>query len=271
MYVTGNAKSQDSEEIVKLVDYFKQNRKAILDNADMSVMNELYNDPNKKVIAQEMRQRQAAWAEVGLALLEGVVEGVAEYQVQEAQRLQLEAAQRKAQLQEEYNRSMEIAMQNRAKQAAQLNAMQNSSYTTTSSTPLYSSANQAQRSSSNMQTSDINNYMATQMSNNAYGTQATQEAMNQQRQNNYSNSANGGYGGQVIQAVMSNGRAIKIQVRSGRVVAYSTGMQGTTQNWASTEGAILRTTGVGNRLEAEYSYKTSFFMGNSNVTVYFDM
>ncbi len=248
------------EQMMAFIGYYLQNKQSILDKADLDVLYSLYCDPLKKTMS-----KQEFWSMIG----QGVVAGVASYQEQEAQRQQMEA-QRKAQLQEQHNRNMEIAMQNRAKQAEQLNAMQNSSYTTTSSTPLYSSQ-QTQKSNSNMTTSDMNSYMAIQMSNAAYGTQATQEALNQQAQNNYNNSKNGGYGGEVIQAVMSNGKAIKIQVRGDRVVAYSTGVQARTQNWAPANGGIFRTTGVGNSLEIEYSHKTSFFIGNSNVTVYFNL
>lgn len=263
MYIAKNITTPDSTEIINLANYFIQNRAEILNHAEMSTLHSLYIDPKRIEITPEIRQKaNEMMASMGQAILSGI----ADYQEQQARQAQLEA-QRKAQLQEQHNRSMEIAMQNRAKQVAQ----QNSSYTTTSSTPLYSSVNHTQSNNYKMETSDIDSYMAIQMSNNAYGTQATQEALNQQRQNDYENSQNGGYGGQVIQAVMSNGRAIKIQVRSGKVVAYSTGVQGRTQNWAPVTGGIFKTTGVGSSLEVEYSHKTSFYMGNSNVTVYFNL
>ena len=258
-YVRANLVNGDEAEIDSLLNYYDVNKEEILGNMDVIVIDEIVAERKANAVP-----RSQVLAELGTMALETTVNIVGAVQEQKA----LEAQQEAIIKEQNRQRLAQNTAINKQK-VAEFNAMRNNTYTITSSA--VASTSQTQNLNSNITTSDGNMQRAIQMSNAAYGNQATANALNQQKQNNYSNSANGGYGGQVIQAVMSNGRAIKIQVRGGKVVAYSTGMQGTTQNWAPANGAVLRTAGVGNRLEAEYSYKTSFFMGNSNVTVYFDM
>lgn len=259
-FVRANMTNGNDAEIDSLLDYYDKNKEKILGGMDVMIIDEIVEGRKANAIP-----RSQVFAELGVMALGTATNILSAVQEQKALEAQQEAIRKEQQMQE-FER---INAANKQK-AAEFEAMRNQKYTTTSSTPLYSSA-QTQQSNSSMTTSDMNSYMAIQMSNAAYGTQATQEALNQQAQNNYNNSKNGGYGGEVIQAVMSNGRAIKIQVRSGKVVAYSTGVQGATQSWAPAHGGIFRTTGGGNSLEIEYSHKTSFYMGNSNVTVYFNL
>lgn len=264
MYLAENVTNGDSVQLEVLIDFYNKNKEEILSTSDLQQLSEFV--AYKKGTAPQRGQKLA---ELGLALLAGAADGIAIYQEQQEQEKLLEAQKKE----QDRLRFEQVNAANKQK-AAEFNAMTNRKYTTTSGeTSLYPAQGGHKGSSnSNITTSNGDMQRAIQMSNAAYGTQATQGALNQQVQNNYNSSRNGGYGGQVIQAVMANGRAIKIQVRGDRVVAYGTGVQpGGTQNWAPAHGGIFKTTGVGNRLEAEYSYKTSFFMGNSNVTVYFDM
>ena len=131
-----------------------------------------------------------------------------------------------------------------------------------------SSSYRTQGSYNDMLTSDPNRNMAIQQSVQQYGTNATRNAVNQANAYDAQSRSTGGYGGQIITAVTSNRRAIKIQVRDrkigGRIVAYSLGGNATgQQQWRNTDGIISKCTS-----NYEYQY-TAYLQGVGNI--YFDM
>lgn len=232
--------------------------------------NKVYDKYNRELIAQQYMQQyqqqrqnnQGNGEEIAMAIFGGVLEGIAQSKQIEAER-KLQEAERQAQ----FRAAQQARVAQNKQKYADFQVMTNNK-TYSSNYQSNSSYYRTQGSYNDMLTSDPNRNVAVQQSVQQYGASATRNAVNQTNAYNVQPRSTGGYGGQIITAVTSNRRAIKIQVRDrkigGRIVAYSLGGNVTgQQQWRPTDGIISRCTS-----NMEYQY-TAYLQGVGNI--YFDM
>ena len=185
----------------------------------------------------------------------------AEIQSANAQKKAEEAIKKEQELAEQQARVVEAKARAAEQQADAANS------------PIYQiqpiNTSQSQGSYNDLLTSDPTWNQQVIMSVQQYGVEKTREIINQQRINQQQlESTTGGYGGEIISAVTSNRRAIKIQIRDrkigGKIVAYSEGGNfAGKQQWIGTQSLIQKCTS-----NLEYKY-TAYIKGLGNI--YFDL
>lgn len=245
--------------------------------------NKIYDKYNRELIAQQYQQQyqqqqqanQGNGGEIAMAILGGVIEGLAQSKQMEAEKKRQEA-ERQAQFRAEQQARV---AQNKQKYA-EFQTMTNKTYSSNYQTNL--SSYRTQGSYNDLLTSDPNWNTQVQMWVQQYGVEKTREIVRQQRASNYqqsvqssrSNSYNQSMSGRIISAVTSSRQQLKIKVNGNSVVAYSNGLdQVGRQKWTSVlPAAGISRTGAGSLYNSGNLSKEFSYTANINGTqIYFDM
>lgn len=250
--------------------------------------NKIYDKYNRELIVQQYLQQyqqeqqanQGNGGEIAMAIMGGVLEGLAQSEQMKAEKKLLEA-ERQAQIRAEQQAR---AAQNKQKYA-EFQTMTNKTYSSNYQTNL--SSYRTQGSYNDLLTSDPNWNTQVQMWVQQYGVEKTREIVKRQRASNYqqsiqssrsnsynqsmSNSYNQSMSERIISAVTSNRQQLNIKVRGNSVVAYGIGSdQFGRKKWTSLfPPAGISRTGVGitGNSSTEFSYTANI----NGTQIYFDM